>query len=494
MHRFDSDVSRIISSLSPERRHRHRLFCRPRLGESSDMLVIDESGIRRSGRKRFLKLNVGGQQFEILPASLMRYPNSMLGKLARERCIQADDEGVIYIDRSPLFFPVVLDLYRTGVPHIDIAHEDALREEAEFYGLLQYMFITTSSQPKILADESRSTIRGEVKWPQIDKSTTETTLQETAQTSEPFPPLSSNEGKQCNVYQIKERHILRGNSKVRILTRSNERLYLDLVCGQGLLLVDIVSQGKKCKGAVVFDSAAHFSSDGHFELRDCHFPPNGIYTFYLSPVIHGGREISESPTQPLSKNKQQQYDQTNLKSTIKCSFCGMKQKHPALGGRNLALCFSCHSRLLTKVEEELSSPQSLPGASQNLRELQLETRILSEFSEKNRYGETTNLLPPISPLPSHAEGKSLCRKKTKLEVTEEESVKEETSYPAVTQARTQVPADDSPKSITQRASSDRKTSIVFGKKKQKKTEFPQVSASRRNKVFRPLLKSNLINP
>ncbi|KAI8905010.1 hypothetical protein EDD86DRAFT_249241 [Gorgonomyces haynaldii] len=71
----------------------------------------------------FVKLQVGEQLFHTTTGTLKRFPNTLLGRL---------EEGTHFIDRSPLAFTHILNLYRTGILLVD---NDLVEQELEYYEL-----------------------------------------------------------------------------------------------------------------------------------------------------------------------------------------------------------------------------------------------------------------------------------------------------------------------------------------------------------------------
>ncbi|CAM9447828.1 unnamed protein product [Phaeothamnion confervicola] len=65
---------------------------------------------------RRVRLNVGGQVFEVAEAVLRRDPHSLLAALCDDECpLKTDDDGVIYVDRDWWVFRTVLKFLRDGV-------------------------------------------------------------------------------------------------------------------------------------------------------------------------------------------------------------------------------------------------------------------------------------------------------------------------------------------------------------------------------------------
>ncbi|XP_028920020.1 potassium voltage-gated channel subfamily S member 2 [Ornithorhynchus anatinus] len=72
-------------------------------------------------------INVGGLKQKLLPRTVLRFPETRLGRLLRcgsraailELCDDYDDsQGEYYFDRDPRLFPYVLHFYRTGKLHV----------------------------------------------------------------------------------------------------------------------------------------------------------------------------------------------------------------------------------------------------------------------------------------------------------------------------------------------------------------------------------------
>ena len=85
---------------------------------------------------KWIKLNVGGQQFITSESTLQKEPESMICKIVFGEIPSLKDEnGAILIDRSPKYFEMILNYLRMGEIH-DKANVEALIEEAKFYGIM----------------------------------------------------------------------------------------------------------------------------------------------------------------------------------------------------------------------------------------------------------------------------------------------------------------------------------------------------------------------
>ncbi|PRP73936.1 hypothetical protein PROFUN_08129 [Planoprotostelium fungivorum] len=78
-------------------------------------------------------LNVGGSRFEVSKATLLKYPNTLLGSIDQ---LQAEPDGVYFFDRNPKVFEIILDFYRTGKLMIpsDVPM-DKVKEELAFFSI-----------------------------------------------------------------------------------------------------------------------------------------------------------------------------------------------------------------------------------------------------------------------------------------------------------------------------------------------------------------------
>ena len=57
-------------------------------------------------------LDVGGHPFKILKSTVLRYPNSLLGRMVSEFHNLGEKDEPLFIDRSPKAFPWILEIYR----------------------------------------------------------------------------------------------------------------------------------------------------------------------------------------------------------------------------------------------------------------------------------------------------------------------------------------------------------------------------------------------
>ena len=87
---------------------------------------------------KWIKLNVGGQQFMTSKSTLEKEPESMICRMVfGELPSLKDENGAILIDRSPKYFDAILNYLRMG--EIQLDHDvnvEALIQEAKFYGIM----------------------------------------------------------------------------------------------------------------------------------------------------------------------------------------------------------------------------------------------------------------------------------------------------------------------------------------------------------------------
>eukprot|EP00929_Paragymnodinium_shiwhaense_P122609 TRINITY_DN9549_c1_g2_i1.p1 TRINITY_DN9549_c1_g2~~TRINITY_DN9549_c1_g2_i1.p1 ORF type:complete len:363 (-),score=38.32 TRINITY_DN9549_c1_g2_i1:166-1254(-) len=101
---------------------------------------MEEPAPKRLRKSDSVTLNVGGQRFQTSLATLGSDPDSFFGALASGRHrVDWEQDGSLFIDRSPKHFPFVLEYLRNGrstpLQFESTLHMDELRLEAEFYGL-----------------------------------------------------------------------------------------------------------------------------------------------------------------------------------------------------------------------------------------------------------------------------------------------------------------------------------------------------------------------
>ena len=89
-----------------------------------------------SGSER-IRLNVGGVRFETTLTTIRRIPDSMLAVMfSGQHTVNKDDDGFVFIDRSPTHFDGILNFLRTGTVPVGMPHQ-GLEAELEYYGLHQ---------------------------------------------------------------------------------------------------------------------------------------------------------------------------------------------------------------------------------------------------------------------------------------------------------------------------------------------------------------------
>ncbi|KAJ1476538.1 BTB/POZ protein, partial [Baffinella frigidus] len=88
-----------------------------------------------------VKFNVGGTVFQVAVSTIQSQPEGLLAKMidGRFKCGK-DEGGAFFVDRSPRFFDIVLDVHRDNKVHPltpEFTRERVL-EELEFYGLQDF--------------------------------------------------------------------------------------------------------------------------------------------------------------------------------------------------------------------------------------------------------------------------------------------------------------------------------------------------------------------
>jgi len=110
-------------------------------------------------------LNVGGTRYEVLPSTLTRYPNTLLGSLFDSKNInrmKPDKKGEYFFDRNAKVFDIILNFYRTGklVVPTDLPY-DLVREELNYFKL-------EWDDPNADEEDEDVTIRSQPKEKQIE--------------------------------------------------------------------------------------------------------------------------------------------------------------------------------------------------------------------------------------------------------------------------------------------------------------------------------------
>jgi hypothetical protein len=101
------------------------------------------------------KFNVQGIVFEVAVTAIQSQPESRLAKMidGRLRCLK-DEIGAFFIDRSPEFFNIVIDVYRDNrvYPSKPGMTHDRILAELKYYGLEDFEAVPTE-----LVDEDATT-------------------------------------------------------------------------------------------------------------------------------------------------------------------------------------------------------------------------------------------------------------------------------------------------------------------------------------------------
>jgi len=99
------------------------------------------------------KFNVQGIVFEVAVTAIQSQPESRLAKMIDGRLRYLKDEsGAFFIDRSPEFFNIVIDVYRDNrvYPSKPGMTHDRILAELKYYGLEDFEAVPTE-----LVDEAR---------------------------------------------------------------------------------------------------------------------------------------------------------------------------------------------------------------------------------------------------------------------------------------------------------------------------------------------------
>ena len=119
---------------------------------------------------KWIKLNVGGQQFLTSKSTLEKEPESMICRMVfGELPSLKDENGAILIDRSPKYFDAILNYLRMG--EIQLDHDvnvEALIQEAKFYGIMS--LVEKYEHNRVLLQVSFYGISGESIYDKLDTS------------------------------------------------------------------------------------------------------------------------------------------------------------------------------------------------------------------------------------------------------------------------------------------------------------------------------------
>lgn len=88
------------------------------------------------GSGDIIHLNIGGKRFSTSRETLTWVPDTFFTSLLSGRIPTLRDEsGAIFIDRDPSLFSIILNYLRTRDLNVVVVDINALRHEAEFYGI-----------------------------------------------------------------------------------------------------------------------------------------------------------------------------------------------------------------------------------------------------------------------------------------------------------------------------------------------------------------------
>ena len=177
---------------------------------------------------KWIKLNVGGQQFMTSKSTLEKEPESMICRMVLGELPSLKDEnGAILIDRSPKYFDAILNYLRMG--EIQLDHDvnvEALIQEAKFYGIMS--LVEKYEHNRVLLQVSFYGISGESIYDKLD-------------TSKFVEELSKSLAHLGNVRSVVIRNVNRNCVKAEIAFAKKE----DVFKAQIWLKSGLVIQGKK---------------------------------------------------------------------------------------------------------------------------------------------------------------------------------------------------------------------------------------------------------
>ncbi len=89
--------------------------------------------------KSKIKLDVGGQSFTASKETFLKFKDSFFFAMLSSGCWEPDEDGVYFIDRSPTYFPYVIDYLRTSsfVSASKLSKEElqCVQTEFDFYSI-----------------------------------------------------------------------------------------------------------------------------------------------------------------------------------------------------------------------------------------------------------------------------------------------------------------------------------------------------------------------
>eukprot|EP01006_Ploeotia_vitrea_P053522 TRINITY_DN67797_c0_g1_i1.p1 TRINITY_DN67797_c0_g1~~TRINITY_DN67797_c0_g1_i1.p1 ORF type:complete len:241 (+),score=38.36 TRINITY_DN67797_c0_g1_i1:20-742(+) len=110
------------------------------ISEREKAMALLDAKVATAGNTR-IKLNVGGKIFETTKKVLTKHKDTFFFNLFRSDDLQTDDADGIFIDRSPHFFDVILDWFRTDKLFLDVltlkpAELERFKDDLEYYRLV----------------------------------------------------------------------------------------------------------------------------------------------------------------------------------------------------------------------------------------------------------------------------------------------------------------------------------------------------------------------
>eukprot|EP01103_Thecamoeba_quadrilineata_P000545 TRINITY_DN10474_c0_g1_i1.p1 TRINITY_DN10474_c0_g1~~TRINITY_DN10474_c0_g1_i1.p1 ORF type:complete len:341 (-),score=43.15 TRINITY_DN10474_c0_g1_i1:36-1025(-) len=123
----------------------------------------------RENQKEKIKINVGGTVFCTTRRTMLKEPGSMLAAMfSGNFSIEPDSDGEYFIDRSPKYFPIILEFLRDSTLDSEISRYDSddldhLLKELDYYGLDRLIelirpTIATLESTSAKTDESSSIV------------------------------------------------------------------------------------------------------------------------------------------------------------------------------------------------------------------------------------------------------------------------------------------------------------------------------------------------
>jgi len=112
-----------------------------------------------SKRDQVIDLNIGGKIFRTKEETLLNFEGSLFHSILTKNKEEGNPTKELFFDRSPVFFPLILNFLRTrklNLKKISKDHKEVIMKEIEYYGLSSIINVSKKQEIDIFWDQGLS--------------------------------------------------------------------------------------------------------------------------------------------------------------------------------------------------------------------------------------------------------------------------------------------------------------------------------------------------